>query len=197
MHNAVAGGTHFGFWYRLLDNSDGPSFSSSYCPKKIPMGVFFNNTVHSCGRFGLWIFPGYTPSVSGSCSDQRPSTAVFQKFTSYMCDKGAEWDQSSSIHFIEFIVYDHYTSGMTTQTNHFHEEYNTPYQSTFYNLITGPLVADSVVIGNSSLNPANNTPTGIILPWDRGEILKNISFINFPYQNSQAMRAVEIIGRCL
>ncbi len=58
LHNAVAGSTHFGFWYRLTDHPEGPSFNINYCPKKIPFGVWSNNTVHSTGRFGLWIFPG-------------------------------------------------------------------------------------------------------------------------------------------
>lgn len=161
------------------------------------MGVFFNNSVHSTGRFGLWVFPGYTPSVSGSCWDQRPSAAIFQKFTSYLNDKGAEWEQSSSIQFREFIVYDQYSSGMTTQTIHYNQDYNTPYQSTFYNQNTGALIADSLVIGNSSSNPSSNTPSGIILAWDRGQLIKNITFINFPDPATQAMRAVEIIGRCV
>ena len=81
--NAVAGGTHFGFWVRLLDGklnffktlillffllfdlqlvSDGPSYNPNYCPKRQPLGRFFNNSAHSLGRFGLWIFPGYSPT---------------------------------------------------------------------------------------------------------------------------------------
>ena len=197
MHNSVAGATHFGFWYRLLDNSDGPSFSSSYCPKKQPMGVFFNNSVHSTGRFGLWIFPGYTPSASGGCYGYQPSVAIFRQFTSYLNDKGAEWDVSSSLQFREFIVYDHFSSGITTQTIKYHQDYNTPYKSTFYSLTTGAVVADSVIIGNSRMNSSTNTPSGLVLPWDRGLIVSNVTFINFPDPNTQAMRAVEIIGRCM
>jgi hypothetical protein len=34
MHNAAAGGTHFGYWYRLLDRSDGPSYNPNYCKLK-------------------------------------------------------------------------------------------------------------------------------------------------------------------
>jgi hypothetical protein len=46
-----------------LFTQKGPSFRKDYCPKKIPFGKFYNNSAHSCGRFGVWIFPAYTPSV--------------------------------------------------------------------------------------------------------------------------------------
>ena len=52
-HNAIAGSTHFGIWYRMLDNPDEPFYTSNYCPINIPFGVFLNNSVHSTGRFGL------------------------------------------------------------------------------------------------------------------------------------------------
>ena len=90
-HNAVAGGTHFGYWYRLLDNPDGPSYTSNYCVKKQPFGVFYNNSAHSIGRMGLWIFPGFTPTVNGGCSETTMTIAHFDDFTSYRCDIGAEW----------------------------------------------------------------------------------------------------------
>ncbi len=99
INNAVAGSTHFGWWYRILDHPEGPSFTLSYCPKKIPFGKFGNNSVHSTGRFGLWIFPGYTPTVSGGCNDIRPSVAQFNNFTSWSCDKGAENVNSNNIQF--------------------------------------------------------------------------------------------------
>ena len=82
-----------------MDNPGGPSFSSNYCCKKIPFGIFSNNSVHSTGRFGLWIFPGYTPTVSGACYDNRPSAAQFTNFTAYGNDKGAESVHSNNIQF--------------------------------------------------------------------------------------------------
>lgn len=33
--NHAAGGTHFGFWYRMHSHPDGPSADSSYCPRKV------------------------------------------------------------------------------------------------------------------------------------------------------------------
>ena len=32
-HNAAAGGTHFGYWYQMFDHPDGPSFTTSICPR--------------------------------------------------------------------------------------------------------------------------------------------------------------------
>ena len=64
-HNHAAGGTHFGFWYRMHEHPDGPSFTTSVCPRKVELGEFFNNTVHSQGWFGIWIFQDYMPMEGG------------------------------------------------------------------------------------------------------------------------------------
>ena len=55
-HNAVAGSTHFGFWYRVLQNPDGPSRTNSYCPAGAPMGrprVTIIVTQHAAYVFAL------------------------------------------------------------------------------------------------------------------------------------------------
>ena len=64
----VIAGTHFGFWYRMHATPDGPSRSThpNYCPRKVPMGEFANNTVHSQGWFGIWIFQVHT-ALSDRC----------------------------------------------------------------------------------------------------------------------------------
>ena len=61
--NHAAGGTHFGFWYRMHKNPDGPSFTPDVCQQKVELGIFRNNTVHSHGWFGLWVFQSYFPVV--------------------------------------------------------------------------------------------------------------------------------------
>ena len=50
-HNAVAGGTHFGFWYRLLEHPEGPSFTTTVCPRKVPLGTSYNNS----GKFDVCV----------------------------------------------------------------------------------------------------------------------------------------------
>lgn len=43
-HNAAAGGTHFGWWYRLLEHPEGPSATHDICPRHVPLGTVNNNT---------------------------------------------------------------------------------------------------------------------------------------------------------
>ena len=38
--NAVTGSTHFDYWFIVLQNPDGPSKTTSYCPTKAPIGRF-------------------------------------------------------------------------------------------------------------------------------------------------------------
>ena len=63
--NSVVGCSHYGFWYRLLDQSEGvKSYVSVSCPSITSMGTFDANVVHSVGQYGLWIFPQYMPTDS-------------------------------------------------------------------------------------------------------------------------------------
>jgi hypothetical protein len=195
-HNAVAGGTHFGYWYYLLDRSR--DINSEYCPNKMPMGTFFNNSAHSCGQTGLWVYPSYTPKKQtyGCSYYEPPSPALFQKFTSYLNDKGAEWEQSSSVQFREFTVFDQATAGIITQTIRFAQDSNPWSYIALFNGSLGAVVADSVIVGSSDLSSGFNTPSGLEVAWDRGELIENVVFINFPNEGTQAMRAVEIPYRC-
>ena len=66
---------------------------------------------------------------------------------------------------------------------------NTHYASTFYDEATGPLVADTVIIGNSdSSDPFAITRSGLVLAHDRGQLIKSVSFYNFPDNNSHAIK---------
>ena len=197
MHNSVAGGTHFGWWYRILDRPDGPSFRPNYCPKKIPLGKFFNNTVHGVGRFGLWIFPGYTPTVTGGCNDQTPSLAKFEHLTAYSSDKGAEWVMSNSIQFSNFVSFDHHDVGIETKSIASHQTVHSSLRDTFFNEQRGTAILNSIIVGNSdSSATVSKTRSGLVIAWERGLLIRNVSFYNFPNSNSHAIRPTEIIGTC-
>ncbi|KAI8520654.1 Fibrocystin-L [Branchiostoma belcheri] len=103
-HNHAAGGTHFGFWYRMHAHPDGPSFDPNICPDKIPLGEFYNNTVHSQGWYGIWIFENYFPTENGACGGGRPEPAKFYKLTAWNNHKGAEWVNGGALQFIDFVM---------------------------------------------------------------------------------------------
>ena len=194
MHNAVAGSTHFGYWYRITDHPEGPSYTKDYCPKKIPLGIFSNNSVHSTGRFGLWIFPGYTPTLTGGCNDNSKGVAVFDSLIAYSNDKGGEAVNSNVIQFTNFTVWDHTDTGIDTKIIKGNSDQNSRFRDVFYDENNGPLIADSIIIGNSQNGQSSGS--GITLPWDRGQLIKNVAFYNF-LGNDPAMKATEISGVCL
>ena len=190
MGNVVAGGSHHGFWYRLLDRSDGPSFDPNYCPKNIPFGTFYNNSVHSNGRFGVWIFPGYRPRASGGCNDNVHSVARFEYLTSYLNNKGAEWVYSTNVQFRN-LVYS--AAGIETKTIMFNEDVNTPLSSSFYDDDLGATIADSIIIGNS--DSSSNTsiiPSGLVLAWTADSLSKMFTSTIF-----QTIRANPCVARLL
>jgi len=181
LHNAVAGGTHFGFWYRLTDRPEGPSFRNDYCPKKNPLG--------------LWIFPGYTPTPTGSCSDSSPAVATFSQMQAYGNDKGGEAVNSNAVVFRNFTVWDMSSAGVETKLLRFNSVENTWYGATFYSPTAGNSLVDSVVIGNSEGGPARGN-SGVSLAWDRGQLLRNVAFYNFPNEEASAIDVTSINGVC-
>ncbi len=218
-NNAVAGGTHFGYWYRMLESPDGPSFSTfpNYCPHRQPFGRFFNNSVHSTGRFGVWVFPEYAPTVGGSCWNDAPYQGVFDGLVSWRNNKGFEWVMSSTLQLRNAVVYDNADAGIRCVTAINNQATNLPnLRATFYNENTGSSVINSIVIGDSgtlgtpvvpdeggligklsySKKKRNDLWIIILVMWDRGLRVRNVSFINFPSTGTQAIYGPFIIGRC-
>ena len=175
-NNAVAGGTHFGYWYRMLRTPDGPSYAmySNYCPYRRPFGRFYNNSVHSVGRFGVWIFPEYSPTVAGSCWNDAPYQGVFDRLISWKNARGFEWVMSSSIQIRNTIVFDNDDTGLRCVTAINHQATNLPnLRATFYNENTGSSVINSIVIGDLGVSPSP------IVPNEGGLVGKFIDGIRF------------------
>ena len=161
------------------------------------MGKFYNNSAHSCGRIGLWIFPAYHPTVTGKCYDSNPKTAIFENFVSYSNDKGAEWVMSNNLQFRNMVVFDHASTGIETKTIFGNNLQNSGYMSTFYNDNTGPLIANSIIIGNSKTSSNRSiSESGLIVAWDRGQLLESVSFYNFPSDGTRAIRGPLLDGIC-
>jgi len=146
----------------MLETPDGPSFSMfpGYCPHRRPFGRFFNNSVHSVGRFGVWIFPEYAPTVGGSCTNDAPTQAVFEGLISWKNSKGMEWVMASTIQIKNALVFDNNDAGLSCVTAINDQATNLPnLRATFYNESTGSSVIDSIIIGDLGVSGSPIVPT--------------------------------------
>ncbi|XP_072530724.1 PKHD1 like 1, tandem duplicate 1 [Salminus brasiliensis] len=191
-HNAAAGGTHFGFWYRMHDHPDGPSYDSKICQKMVPLGEFYNNTVHSQGWFGLWIFQEYFPVQQGTCGSTNPQPAVFRKLTSWNNEKGAEWVNVGSVQFSEFLMVNNEKAGV--ETKRIIQDYVSG-----WGLNGGAALVNSTLVGHvDQLGLGNDycTTRGIILPLDDGMSVFNTKFMYFDRPSCAAIGVTTIVGTC-
>ncbi|XP_068094025.1 fibrocystin-L-like [Hyperolius riggenbachi] len=188
-HNAAAGGTHFGFWYRMHDHPDGLSYDSSICPKWLPLGEFYNNTVHSQGWYGLWIYEEYYPMELGYCGSGIPSSAVFKSLTTWNCQKGAEWVNVGAVQFHNFTLVNNEDCGIETKRV-------VPNYVSRWGESSGAVLKNVIIVGH--LDELGNstsycTARGISLPLDDGLTVSSIKFMNFDRPNCVA---TAVVGLC-
>ena len=149
--NAVAGATHYGYWYRFDDRPQGLSLLAfpNFCPNRQPFGRFVNNTVHSTGRFGVWIYPEYAPTLYGDCNGTDPSQATLEGLIAWRNNKGIEVVMSRTIQIKNTLVFENNDMGIAYITAVGHQETNPAYiRPTFSNSLNGSMIVDSVIIGD-------------------------------------------------
>ena len=168
-NNAAAGGTHFGFWYRLPQNPTGPSQTSSVCPRHLPLEEFSGNTAHSFGWYGLWVFPEYYPREGGGCGDTVHSPAVFTDFLAWRCDKGVEFSDVGSLQLHNSIMLDNALTGVEV----------TDVDSVWGD--NGALVQNTLIVGHSDITVDSEfcTSAGIRTPHSYFLTVSDITFVNF------------------
>ncbi|XP_077992871.1 fibrocystin-L-like [Glandiceps talaboti] len=175
-HNAAAGGTHFGFWYNMPEHPGGPSFTTAICPRKIPVSEFQNNTAHSFGWYGLWVFPEYFPMVGGTCDSTTPTPSIFDSLTAWNCERGAEVIDSGPVQFHNFLMANNEKAGieMVAVSGGWDD---------------GPMVKDSVIIGHSSIsNSTACTTAGVKTPKTSDLTVDGVKFINFDLDTCATIR---------
>ncbi|XP_053349466.1 PKHD1 like 1, tandem duplicate 1 [Clarias gariepinus] len=189
-HNAATGGTHFGFWYRMHDHPDGPSYDGNICQKMVRLGEFYNNTAHSQGWFGLWIFQDFFPTRDGTCSSTIPQPAVFRKFTSWNNQKGAEWVNVGAVQFNDFLMVNNEVAGV--ETKRIIQQYVSG-----WGVDKGAGILNSTIVGHvDELGLGENycTSHGIVLPLDDGMSVVNTTFINFDRPSCAVIGVTTIQG---
>ncbi|XP_049710533.1 fibrocystin-L isoform X3 [Elephas maximus indicus] len=191
-HNAAAGGTHFGFWYRMNNHPDGPSYDRNICQKRVPLGEFFNNTVHSQGWFGIWIFEEYFPMQTGSCTSTEPVPAIFNSLTTWNCQKGAEWVHGGALQFHNFVMVNNYEAGIETK------RILAPYVGG-WGETNGAVIKNAKIVGHLDelgLGPAFCTMKGLLLPFSAGLTVSSVHFMNFDRPSCVALGVTSITGVC-
>ncbi|XP_045037491.2 fibrocystin-L [Desmodus rotundus] len=191
-HNAAAGGTHFGFWYRMNNHPDGPSYDRNICQKRIPLGEFFNNTVHSQGWFGLWIFEEYFPMETGSCTSTVPVPAIFNSLTTWNCQKGAEWVNGGALQFHNFVMVNNYEAGI--ETKRILAAYVGGWGET-----NGAVIKNAKIVGHLDelgMGPAFCTTRGLVLPFSEGLTVSSVRFMHFDRPSCVALGVTSITGVC-
>ena len=179
-HNAAAGGSHFGFWYNMPEHPGGPSSTDTVCPRKVPLNQFNNNTAHTMGWYGIWIFPSYHPTVTGDCDDWESTPAKFHDLTVWNTERGAEAVEVGAIQFHNFLSSDTVESGFE-----FQQISDAPWGD------EGALINNSVVIGwTEGLSTDNNcTIAGVKGPQSSYLTVDGVKFINFDRSTCAAARA--------
>lgn len=166
--NAAAGGTHFGFWYRMPVHPTGPSFNPFYCPRKQPLLEFADNSAHSFGWYGLWVFRGYNPSPSGHCLDTNHTPAVFDRFFAWHNDKGAEFVEVGSMRLQDSILLDNKLSGV---------EFSSTVDSE-WDEQRGAGVSGTLIVGSSNISDTC-TSAGVKTPPSNYVTISNVTFAKF------------------
>lgn len=194
VNNHAAGGTHFGWWYRMHEHPDGPSFDPNICPRRVPLRKFQNNYAHSFGWFGIWMFQDYYPVNGGACSgDTGPAPAVFEDFTSWNNEKGVEFVNFGSLQIIRGRFVQNALAGFEGKLL-----VNAPRLDP----LTSPVINDTLIVGQSSLAEVQNDlgvgKAGVIFPFGESIQVHNTKFTNFVNtgDGSVAIKWTSIDGTC-
>ena len=171
--NAAAGGTHFGFWYRLPVNPTGPSSTFNVFPRQLPLGEFTDNSAHSFGWYGLWVFPEYSPQVP----------AVFNNFLAWKNERGVEFGveggESGALQLHNSTLLDNELAGFEAT------EIDTAEWG-------DSLVKDLVIVGHSEVTADDEsfcTVAGIKTPHSPYLVVESVTFVNFDREGCTALAA--------
>ena len=188
--NRAAGSAGFGFWVNPPLHSTGSNVDNNFCPREIPPLEFRDNSAHSCGVYGMWIFEQYHPrknNFQGDCNSANGLAGAdhpMETFTSWGNSRGVEFTDGSGLHMKGFVAADNSISQLackeTERIDNFEDD-----STTFVN---------SVLIGRSGSHPTlGNTCSsfGFETPWKKGSFRVNgAKFYNFDGTNGQC-RAID------
>ena len=187
-HNNVGGSTHFGIWYRMHLHPDATSYTPNVCPQLAELGEFKNNTIHSVGWFGLWVFEDWFPYENGhNCQQKIVKPAVFENIRVWRTEKGVEFFKVGAMQAIDWIV---------AETRHVGMEFKEVRGVDWGE--KGSMIRNSTVVARTSqyLDELINERAGIILPAGAGALVDGVDLIGWGLRNeSHGVTGTHIICR--
>lgn len=147
----------------------GPSYTPDVWPRTAPLGEFHNNTAHSFGRYGLWLFPTYIPNNT---------PAQFKDFIAYNNLKGFELTEVGQVECVNCTMLDNEEAGF--EVTHVRG-----------NWWQGSVIRDSLVVAYSAIsddNPKYCTKGGVVGPQSSYFMLSGVTFVNFNDPKCAALR---------
>ncbi|CAH8644615.1 unnamed protein product [Heterobilharzia americana] len=174
----------------MLENPTGPSSTTSICPRRIPLGKFENNTVHSQGWFALWIHESFFPTTTGACPSSKWDKAVFRKLTAWNNNKGPECVNCGGVQFEDMLLVNNDEAAI---------EGKRLMNGNLYDQITGPVYRNSTIVAFEP-DLTDGIPDchtrAVILPWAPGLTVDNMVMRNFNGQNCTAIHGTLITCLC-
>ena len=177
--NAAAGGTHFGFWYRLPTNPTGPSFTTTVCPRRQRVLEFSGNSAHSFGWYGLWVFRQYFPSLEGNCGDTDHAPSYYDDFFAWRNDRGVEFAEVGALQLRNSVMLDNKLAGVEI----------TEIESIWSEEL-GPLISNVLIVGHSAISDDELcTESGIKTPKSYYLSVAGVTFANFDRPNCYPLQS--------
>ena len=179
--NVAAGSSHFGFWYYTENGLT----STSQSPRYTPLGEFSDNTIHSVGRYGLQICPGYFPKVDGN-HNGPDQIAVFNRIISYNNRKGivsCRTVGALQIHNSTFLDNQLAAVELRAVSGQWGE--------------LGPLIENVLIVGHSEVNSDDSnscTASGFKAPCSYYLTVSNATFANFDRPQCSAISSRPYCG---
>ena len=190
--NRAAGSDSYGFWFNLKSYAQGSSATNSFCPLGMPLGEFSSNQAHSNGRYGLRIFPEFTPRTYPCLAyqpyDQNPPIqAEFKDFLGWKNGRDAVIGEAlGAVKFKNILSANNLRAGIEISSGGNRSPFGTC------------LVENAWLVGMTNENAGNSTlyeqgmVRGLITPRVDNFLARNVHFYNY----GSEMSAIETCSHC-
>ena len=194
--NRVGGSDRYAYWYDLQEHAIGPSANINICSEYERVGIFRNNSAHSCGRYGLRIFHNmvprqfpckpivYDPTNTTDPFYANPlQTVEFRDLTSWKNNRnGAIAGTVGDIKFINFKVADNILAGVEMEIT---KDARGTHRAGVYNSTVVAFTSNNFDRGY--LDVKRQSPHGVITPRSEFFTVSGVTFVNFNFERAAAL----------